>query len=114
MSSSRHARETTVNAQRWDGLSARPGWGQLSSGLPDEGQQQRPAELRRRVSLIGRKPDLHAVLAALRLCRVSAEQPVPEREIEPVIRIMLAPEHRVVHPVHIRGDDEQAQHPVEP
>ena len=79
-----------------------------------ERQPQTPAEPRRRFALIGLKPDGHAQLARFRLGEISPEQAVPERQVESVIAVMLAAQHRVMHPVHVRRDDEKPQHSVEP
>ena len=49
----------------------------VSPLLPPERQQQAPAEPRRRLGLIGGKPDGHALLPGLRLGEIGPEQPVP-------------------------------------
>ncbi len=82
--------------------------------LLTERQPQRPAEPRRRLALIGAEPDGHAAMPGLRLGNVGAEQPVPDRQIETVIGIVLAAQHRVVHAMHVGRHDEEPHDAVEP
>jgi len=53
-------------------------------------------------------------MASFRLCGIGPEQAVPDRQIESVVGVVLAPEHGMMHPVHVRRDDEEAQDPIEP
>ena len=82
--------------------------------LLPEGQPQAPTEPGRRLALIGRQADGHALMPGLRLRKIGPEQTVPERQVEAVVPVVLAIEHRVVHAMHVRRDDEEAQCPVEP
>src|ERR1700757_3117720 len=80
----------------------------------DKGQNEGPAEAGWGLGLIRGKPDGHAVMSLRRLRRIGPEQPVPYREIEAIIRIVLAEAHRVMHAVHVGRDDEKAQGAIEP
>jgi len=48
-----------------------------------------------------------------RLRRIGPEQAVPNRQIESVIGIVLAPQHGMMHPVHVWRHDDEAQNPIE-
>ncbi len=44
---------------------------------------------------------------------VGAQKPVPPRQVEAVVAVGFCLDDGMMHPVHVRGDDEQAQHPID-
>jgi hypothetical protein len=57
-------------------------------------------------------PDLHPLMPLGGLGDVGAEQPVPPRQVEAVVRVGLARVDGMVDAVHVGRDDDEAQDPV--
>ena len=57
--------------------------------------------------------DGHAEMASLGLVPVGAEQAIPPRQVEAEIAVGFARPDRVVDAVHVGGDHDPAQNPVE-
>ncbi len=60
------------------------------------------------------EPQRHRPMAVAGLRPVGPEQPVPQRQIEAVVAVGLVAVDRMVHPVHVRGDDQPADERIDP
>ena len=58
--------------------------------------------------------DCHPFMAQTRLRPVGAEQAVPPGQVETEIAVRLGGNVGMMHPVHVRRDDNPSQHAVQP
>lgn len=85
----------------------------VRTGLFGKGQQQHMEQVvLPRVAELG-EADGHFFMTEDRLGAVGAEDAVPPGEVESEIAVCFADGDRVMHPVHIRGDHQQPEIPVE-
>jgi hypothetical protein len=57
--------------------------------------------------------DGHIFMPSHRLGTIGSQEAIPPGKIKPKVAIGLSNNYRMVDPVHLRGDDEKAQDPID-